>query len=229
MSEPFWVPLGGAGVDYKGDWAVGTQYQPGDVVRRGGVDYLAVNPSLGTTPPASAPLPNAMELIAEKALDTDPVFSAIPQTYDTLRLVLLARLTVAAVGDFLYLRVNGDTATTYDWSHSFLNNNGLAGAQNAGQDRAGIGVHPAASAISGAFGTGEVLFPGYSLPAAVNAKSWFGQYQGFYDRSVPGMYLGSFAGWRYHGDPITSLSLLQTGGGALAAGSRAWLYGLRGA
>jgi hypothetical protein len=65
MSEPFWVPLGGAGVDYKGAWAAGTQYQPGDVVRQNGVDYLAVNPSLGTEPsPAVGPkLVSVIDLI----------------------------------------------------------------------------------------------------------------------------------------------------------------------
>lgn len=56
MSEPTWELLGGPGViggpiDYIGAWAAGTQYQPGQVVRYGGVDYLAVNPSLGQTPP----------------------------------------------------------------------------------------------------------------------------------------------------------------------------------
>lgn len=227
MSEPFWVPLGGAGVDYKGDWAVGTQYQPGDVVRQGGVDYLAVNPSLGTTPPASAPLPNAMELIAEKNLDTNAVFSAIPQTYDSLRLVYLARLTVALVGDNLAMRLNGDAGATYDRTHIYVNNGVYGQSQQVSQTEGILGVMPAASALAGAFGSGEVLIPSYAT--TVNAKTWFGQYQGFYDRSVQGMYLGSIAGWRYNGDPIFELSLFQAGGGAMAAGSKAWLYGLRGA
>jgi hypothetical protein len=59
MSEPTWELLGGGGVvggpiDYVGAWAAGTTYQPGQVVRYGGVDYLAVNPSLGQTPPVAA-------------------------------------------------------------------------------------------------------------------------------------------------------------------------------
>ena len=53
MSEPFWTPLGGQPVDYEGAWAAGTQYAPGDVVTYQGVTYLAVNPSLGSTPPAA--------------------------------------------------------------------------------------------------------------------------------------------------------------------------------
>lgn len=61
MSEPTWELLGGGGVvggpiDYVGAWAAGTTYQPGQVVRYGGIDYLAVNPSLGQTPPPAIPL-----------------------------------------------------------------------------------------------------------------------------------------------------------------------------
>lgn len=61
MSEPTWELLGGGGVlggpiDYVGDWAAGTTYQPGQVVRYAGIDYLAVNPSTGQTPPAPASL-----------------------------------------------------------------------------------------------------------------------------------------------------------------------------
>lgn len=55
MSEPNWVPLGGQGVDYEGDWSAGAAYQAGDVVRFNGVEYLAVNPSTGQMPPDAVP------------------------------------------------------------------------------------------------------------------------------------------------------------------------------
>jgi hypothetical protein len=55
MSEPFWVPLGpGAGIDYEGAYSAGQQYVPGDIVTYGGREYIALNPSLGETPPAPA-------------------------------------------------------------------------------------------------------------------------------------------------------------------------------
>jgi len=50
MSEPYWAALGGGSVDYKGAWAAGTAYAPGDVVRHNGVDFIAVNPSTGVDP-----------------------------------------------------------------------------------------------------------------------------------------------------------------------------------
>ena len=53
MSEPAWVALGAAQVDYEGPWAAGTAYAPGDVVTYAGVTYLAVNPSTGQTPPSA--------------------------------------------------------------------------------------------------------------------------------------------------------------------------------
>ena len=54
MSEPAWVALGAAAVDYEGVWAAGTSYAPGDVVTYAGVTYIAVNPSTGQTPPTTA-------------------------------------------------------------------------------------------------------------------------------------------------------------------------------
>jgi hypothetical protein len=53
MSEPYWVALGpkATPVDYVGDWAAGTPYLPGQVVRRNGADHIAVNPSTGQEPP----------------------------------------------------------------------------------------------------------------------------------------------------------------------------------
>jgi hypothetical protein len=55
MTEPNWVALGapGGAVDYVGGWVAGTTYKAGDVVRHNGIDYLAVNPSTGQTPPVA--------------------------------------------------------------------------------------------------------------------------------------------------------------------------------
>lgn len=71
MSEPTWEVLGGGGViggpiDYVGVWAAGTTYQPGQVVRHNGVDYLAVNPSIGQTPPVASPSPPTLPGIGAK-------------------------------------------------------------------------------------------------------------------------------------------------------------------
>jgi hypothetical protein len=77
MSEPFWTPLGGQPVDYEGTYDPAVQYVPGDVVRYQGVDYLAVNPSLGTTPPlaASVAVPLVTALPASPADGQEVVFT----------------------------------------------------------------------------------------------------------------------------------------------------------
>jgi hypothetical protein len=53
-----YLPAGGSGgaIEYENVWAGATAYQPGDVVVHNGVEYLAVNPSTGQTPPALLPL-----------------------------------------------------------------------------------------------------------------------------------------------------------------------------
>jgi hypothetical protein len=55
-----WVPLAygpaGSGVDYKGDWVPGTEFEQGDVVIHNGVQYLAVNSSTNSTPPPTSGL-----------------------------------------------------------------------------------------------------------------------------------------------------------------------------
>jgi len=227
MSEPFWTPLGGQPVDWEGAWAAGTQYAPGDVVTYNGVNYLAVNPSLGVNPGAAAALPQAVELIAEVDLNTIGGFSSIPQTYDTLRLVYKFRLSTAVVGDPLYLRCNDDASAVYDSSRIYIDNNVLNKDVLVSQTEARIATAPGASAVAGEFVHGEVVIPSYSLVGDV--KTWFGSYMGLHTRAVTGIFQGTIGGCWYASAAIAKLSLIGQGGGLAAAGSRAWLYGMRGA
>lgn len=54
-----WVPLaggGGSSIAYENAWSAGASYEPGQVVVRNGVEYMAVNPSTGVAPgPAFMP------------------------------------------------------------------------------------------------------------------------------------------------------------------------------
>jgi Carbohydrate-binding module family 5/12 len=57
MSEPYWVALGSKiPIDYIGGWSAAVSYKAGDVVSYNGVDYIAVNPSTGSTPPPATSL-----------------------------------------------------------------------------------------------------------------------------------------------------------------------------
>src|SRR5215831_2983579 len=56
MSEPYWVPMASAPVDYQGAYDPAVAYAQGAVVLYNGVTYIAVNPSLGQTPPIAGNL-----------------------------------------------------------------------------------------------------------------------------------------------------------------------------
>ena len=56
MSEPYWVAMASAPVDYQGAYDPAVSYAQGAVVLYNGVTYVAVNPSLGQTPPGAVPL-----------------------------------------------------------------------------------------------------------------------------------------------------------------------------
>lgn len=69
MSEPYWTPLGGQPVDWEGTYNPATQYAPGDVVVYNGVNYLAVNPSLGVVPPPNLAVPSIGTTLPAAAAD----------------------------------------------------------------------------------------------------------------------------------------------------------------
>jgi hypothetical protein len=189
---------------------------------------MAVAPSTNEAPVpwGSGAAAAAVELIGEIDLGAVSTFSAIPQTFDLLKLSARLRLTVPASGaDFSYIRINGDTSAAYDSSHAYLNNSVYGQAQTANQTEALVAIAPAGQAVTNAFGVVELIIPGYSMGGL---KSWVAQYQCLYARSAIGQYVGSTSGTWHNTNAITQLALVPQGGGVFAAGSRAWLYGLRG-
>jgi hypothetical protein len=68
-----YLPAGGSGaVDYENAWAAGTAYTPGDVVIHNGIEYLAVNPSTGQTPPPSPAVAGATVIPLVTTLPASP-------------------------------------------------------------------------------------------------------------------------------------------------------------
>lgn len=104
MSEPYWVPLGAQAVDYEGAYAAGTQYVPGDVVRYSGVDYMCVNPVLGTAPPSAV----------VGGLAVIPLVTTLPDTpFDGQEVILTDSLTAGTY--FWRLRYVAGIADAYKW------------------------------------------------------------------------------------------------------------------
>lgn len=107
MSEPTWELLGGGGViggpiDYVGAWAAGVTYQPGQIVRYQGVDYLCVNPALGQTPPAAR-----SSLVASYGTS----FPASP--YDGQEAILVDSVTNPSY--IWRFRYNAGSTSAYKW------------------------------------------------------------------------------------------------------------------
>lgn len=96
---------GGGGADYEGAWAVGTPYVQGDVVLYNGVEYLAVNPSTGQTPPAPAAPPAVLAIPLVTSLPVSP--------FDGQEVILTDSLTAGTY--FWRLRYTAGITDAYKW------------------------------------------------------------------------------------------------------------------
>jgi hypothetical protein len=234
MSEPTWELLGGGGVvggpiDYVGDWAAGTAYQPGQVVRYQGVDYLAVNPSLGQVPPPTSPNPNPMVCLYDQVLAANaPNFDIqnISQIYKLLQVFAQVRSTDAAGQSSCFLRFNGD-ATNGNYYYEYLTNYASTVVPNEGLggNQIFVGNCPAATAPAGATGFIDMKLPFYSETVFQKVMAFVGvNRNGIVSTTVrkdhgSGHWLSTAA--------INRLTLYP-GVGQFLAGSRLTLYGLRG-
>jgi hypothetical protein len=230
MSEPYWIALGSGGaVDYAGEWAAGTAYPAGSVVSKDGYTYIAVNPSVGQTPPSAfGPSGPGLVRIAEQILSSPAAsidFTSIPQTYRHLRVVAMLRGDQAVGQLALRARVNGDTGANYDsvqqqaWSTSVAGGEALAAAYWEFVNRL-----PGATAGAGRFAMLEFDYPWYAQ--AVAQKIMLGTL-GAPVNTVAGanqILVGIFAMWRSTA-PITALNFLPSANN-FDAGSRAALYGV---
>lgn len=171
MSEPTWELLGGggvlgpAGIDYVGDWVAGTTYQPGQIVRYAGVDYIAVNPSIGQTPPLASPYPHAMVCLYDNELAADGAGWDVPNissAFAHLRLVFYMRSAGASGVDYLALQFNGDTGANYDYQRHSSSGAAVTGTGNLAQTTIFGGYMPGANAAAGMFGISDILIPNYA-------------------------------------------------------------------
>lgn len=90
-------------------------------------------------------------------------FNSIPQTYQTLKLVVSARSDLAAVGDNIYLQFNADTGANYSFRR--LEGNGATASSSGAASNAKYfigGYITGANATASTFGSVEVTIPNYS-------------------------------------------------------------------
>ena len=231
MSEPAWELLGGGGVgviDYVGDWVAGTTYLPGQIVRYAGVDYMAVNASLGQVPPRASPYPQAMVCIADQVLAANAatIFALIPAGYSHLR-VLASLRSDSASGSTIgaYMRLNSDAGTNYHYEMARANAGALTAPAGASINMAYIGETPTAASVSAArFSQHDITILDYLH--ATHVKNYTCQSVtpgGDSTTSNFGHWVGGT--WIAAPAPISRIDVFP-GSGNAAAGSRLTVYGM---
>jgi hypothetical protein len=229
MSEPTWELLGGGGViggpiDYVGDWAAGTTYQPGQVVRFAGVDYLAVNPSTGQVPPRASSPPVGMVCLYDSILAAPGSFDVpnIPQDYAGLVIKASVRSTGVVTNDQLQVRFNGDSGANYAYQFLRAAAAVASGAEGLGQSALWMGQPAAANAPANAFDTQMLEIMDYA--SAIKHKSTFAMFTTRSTDATAGLQMGAVAGfWKN----IAAINRIQVfANAALAAGSRLTIYGV---
>jgi hypothetical protein len=136
------APGGGGSVEYENAWNPATPYTAGDVVYLNGVEYLAVNPSTGQTPPAPA---------APPAVTPIPLVTALPTPlFDGQEIILVDSLTTP----------------TFSWRFRFVNAKPNNKWVFVGGAPASVLVATSESRGNAAYGDLATVGPSFTLPVA---------------------------------------------------------------
>lgn len=153
-------------------------------------------------------------------------FVSIPQTYAHLHVVMSLRTTAAAtIADVLF-RLNADASNNYHYTRLYGTG---AGAFSDNQDSAAYGFAgqcPGALTYAGAYATGELLISDYTNPETLKVVLARTGHRG--GTTTPERMLMHVETQWNLAQALNRLQIFQLGG-SWAAGSRATLYGLRGA
>lgn len=150
-------------------------------------------------------------------------FSGIPQTgYRNLRVVVVARSTLAANNANLGVQFNGDTGSNYSYEALADASGGLNRLSSAADVLAYLGFVPGSTASASATGTLDIKIPLYT---ATTFQKAFHAQGSFEQLTTAGNQYNQDGGgfWRSTA-AITSLTLLLSGG-SFDVGSYACLYG----
>jgi hypothetical protein len=153
-------------------------------------------------------------------------FQNIPQTFAHLLLSLNTRGVAAVNTDYTYLRMNGDTTTSYYSLMLHGTGTGVTPGIQSNQGYLGFLNAPGANAAGGpdVFGGGLVLFPAYT---GAQLKSVFAITGAILSGTAADMFADQVTGLWFKTAAINRLTLSGLNG-SFAARSRATLYGLRG-
>jgi hypothetical protein len=157
-------------------------------------------------------------------------FTAIPQNYDALSVVVMARGDDAAQSNVNLLLRFADTGTSYDTgaNYDYVGMNGtgaaLANVEGIGATSIIVGGISAALAPAGAVGISEILIPEYA--GSTFHKTCVARGGRKHAESSANLRVNNAAGFWRDTSPIVALEL-SLASGNFAAGSVATLYGWR--
>lgn len=217
-------------VDAAGDLLVGTGPDALARLAKGAaLDVLRVN-GAGTALEYAAPAGGggAMELIASTTLAIDAIsieFVSIPQTFRHLRLVFEGRSTGASSPAWIGLRFNDDAAANYDYYQHRVNGSTIASGNGPASTLGFCGLVTGAPAPAQHFGVVAVdlfNYVGTTRNKLFIANSW----ATWGDIATDWWMQRTDGRWR----SMAAVNTLAVRGNGvnLAAGSTAWLYGIKG-
>jgi len=186
-----------------------------------------VSPILGVWASAqqSAFLPGDYESIATTTVGSGGTstitFSSIPQTYTHLQIRCLTRSTEAADGDNVYMRLNGDSASSYAWHRLIGSGASATSGTNSGVTLGLISINAGATAPASAFGAAVIDILDYTNTNKNRTVRGLGGYDG------NGHGYAAFQSFGYFNTTAVSSILLGTSLG-FAEHSTFALYGIKG-
>jgi hypothetical protein len=148
-------------------------------------------------------------------------FSAIPQTFTDLYLVVCSRSIGGGYNPTLNLEVNADTSVVY--VSKDLVGVGTAAGSNTRSTLTYffVGAHSGASSTANSFGSTSVLLPNYTGSANKTISC-----ESVTEHQDPAAYQYLVAGTFPKTTAITSLRVFDPGGGGFVQHSTAYLYGI---
>jgi hypothetical protein len=166
-----------------------------------------------------------MELIGSVSVGSggaaSMTFSAIPQTYTDLKLVVCSRSIGGGYNPTLNLEINADTSVNY-LSRDLIGNGSATGSNTRNSlPYFFIGAHSGASSTANSFGSTSVLLPNYTGSANKTISC-----ESVSEHNDPQAFQYIIAGTFPKTTAISSLRVFDPGGGGFAQHSTAYLYGI---
>jgi hypothetical protein len=171
--------------------------------------------------------PPASQVLASPAASI--TFSAIPQTYSLLRLIVTGASASATESDRWLVQINGDAGAHYDIQVASANDTTLAGIPRIAFAAWQIatanppGDMPGASATAGLAGMLEIEIPAYAGTTLQKVANWRSGYSDAATSAADQITISGIASWRSTA-AITSILIGTATASNLVTGTAAYLY-----